>query len=90
MWGRKSQRQEQELQELVEEVQEDKKNEDFDSAYVKAQSIKYTEDWSSDIEDKWDNTRKEVINQIIQAEKEATGESTHKSEKDGLFDGLFN
>lgn len=33
-------------------------NEDFDTAYIKAQSIKYTANWSSDIEDKWDNTRK--------------------------------
>lgn len=45
-----SNREEVKLQKIVEEVQEDIKNEDFDSAYVKAQSIVYTSDWSNDIE----------------------------------------
>lgn len=83
-------KQEKELEELVEEIQEDIEDEDFDSAYIKAQSIKYTADWSSDIEEKWENTRKEVIDQIIEAEIEATGSSSHKPEKEGFFDGWFD
>lgn len=81
-----SNKQERDLQMLVEEIQVDIQNEEFDNAYIKAQSIKYTAGWSSEIEDKWDNTRKEVINRIIESEKEATGKSTHKPEKDGWFD----
>ncbi len=87
---RNSIKQEEELQQLVDDIMIDIDNEDFDTAYIKAQSIKYTADWSSDIEDKWDNTRKEVINQIIEAEKEVTGKSSHKPEKDGWFDGWFD
>lgn len=71
---------------MVEEIQDDIDDGVFDEAYIKAQSIKYTADWSSEIEDKWDNIRKEVIDQIIEAEKEATGSSSHKPEKDGWFD----
>lgn len=85
-----SNKQERELEELVEEIQEDIEDGDFDKAYIKAQSIKYTADWSSEIEDKWDEIRKEVINQIIEAEKEETGESNHKPEKAGFFDGWFD
>lgn len=87
---RNSIKQEEELQQLVDDIMIDIDNEDFGTAYIKAQSIKYTADWSSDIEDKWDNTRKEVINQIIEAEKEVTGKSSHKPEKDGWFDGWFD
>lgn len=86
---RKSDKEEAMLQELVEEIQVDIANGDFDVAYVKAQSIRCTENWSDEIEEKWDNTRKAVIDQIILAEKEATGKSEHKPEKDGLF-GLFD
>lgn len=87
---RKSKQIEEELQELVDEIMVDIENEDFDEAYIKAQSIKHTEPWSDEVEEKWENTRKEVINQIIEAEKEATGSSTHKPEGDGWLDGLFD
>ena len=50
---------------------EDIENEDFDEAYIKAQSIKHTSPWSDEVEEKWENTRKEMIGQIIKAEKEA-------------------
>ena len=80
-----SNREEVKLQKIVEEVQEDIKNDDFDSAYVKAQSIVYTADWSNDIEKKCNNIRKELINQIIEEEKKVTGSSNHKPEKSGLF-----
>lgn len=87
---RKSIKQEQELQQLVEEIMEDIDNEAFDVAYIKAQSIKHTEPWSDEVEEKWEKTRKEVINQIIEAEKKATGKSTHEPEKEGFFDKLFD
>lgn len=87
---KKSIQQEEELQALVEDIMVDIENQDFDTAYIKAQSIKHTAPWSDEVEEKWEKTRKEVINQIIKAEKEATGSSSHKSEKDGLFDGWFN
>lgn len=87
---RKSKQIEEELQELVDEIMIDIENEDFDGAYIKAQSIKHTEPWSDEVEEKWENIRKEVINQIIEAEKDATGSSTHKPEGDGWLDGLFD
>ena len=74
---------------MVEEIQVDIDNGDFDTAYIKAQTIIHTCPYSDEVEEKWDNTRKAVIDQIIQAEKEVTGKSTHKPEKDGLF-GLFD
>lgn len=87
---KKSIQQEKELQALVKEIMVDIENKDFDTAYIKAQSIKHTDPWNDEVEEKWENTRKEVINQIIEAEKEATGSSAHKPEKDGWFDGLFD
>lgn len=87
---KKSDQQEAELTALVEEIQDDIDDGNFDEAYIKAQSIKYTENWSSDIEEKWDNIRREVINQIIEAEKEETGSSSHKPEKEGFFENLFD
>ena len=87
---RKSIKQEEELQQLVDEIMIDIDNEDFDTANIKAQSIKHTSHWSDEVEKKWEKTRKEVINQIIEAEKKATGKSSHKPEKDGLFDGWFD
>ncbi len=81
-----SDKQERELQALVDEIQVDIKNGNYDEAYIKAQRIKHTEPWSDEVEKKWDSTRKEVINQIIDAEIEATGSSKHKREKESLFD----
>ncbi len=66
-----SDRQEQELQAIVDDVMQDIEDGNFDEAYIKAEKIRYTENWSSEIEDKWDATRKEVIKQIEKAEKEA-------------------
>ena len=66
-----SDRQEQELQAIVDEVMQDIEDGNFDEAYIKAERIRYTENWSSEIEDKWDATRKEIIEQIEKAEKEA-------------------
>lgn len=66
---RKSEKQEKELQQLVEEVQTDISNGDFDEAHIKVQSIQYTAGWSSDIEDKWDNIREELVKQLEDAEQ---------------------
>ena len=66
-----SDRQEQELQTIVDEVMQDIKDGNFDEAYIKAEKIRHTAAWSSEIEEKWDATRKEIINQIKKAEKEA-------------------
>lgn len=77
--------QENELQQLVDEIMVDVENEKFDEAYMKAQLIIYTENWSSEVEEKWEKIRKEVINYIIEQEKKVTGKSNHKPEKDGWF-----
>lgn len=82
----KSKKQEAELQQLVELVQDDIDNEDFDGAYIKAKQIKYTAGYSDDIEEKWDDIRRAVIDQVISAEKQATGKSEHKPENKGWFD----
>lgn len=66
-----SDRQEQELQVIVDEVMQDIAEGDFDEAYIKAEKIRYTANWSSEIEDKWDATREEIIKQIKKAEKES-------------------
>lgn len=87
-----SDRQEKELNALATQIQIDIKNQDYDMAYLKAQSLKYTENWSSGIEEKWDSVRRELINQIIEAEINTTGRTTHKPEepeKEGLLDWLF-
>ncbi|MBE6751543.1 MAG: hypothetical protein E7556_03340 [Ruminococcaceae bacterium] len=62
---------EEKLQIIVEEVFFDIENGDFVEAYVKANTIHYTSDWSSDIEKKWDETREVLIDQIEKAERES-------------------
>lgn len=54
----------------------DIKNGDFDEAYIKAESIRYTANWSRDIEKKWDETRETLIEKIEKAEKEAKGNNS--------------
>lgn len=85
----KSDKQERELQNIINKIMVDIENKEYNEAYIKAQTIKYTENWSSEIEEKWDNIRKEVINQIIESEKKETGKSNHKPEHDGFFDKIF-
>ena len=68
---KKSIEEEKQLQAIVDEVMIDIENGDFDEAYIKANTIHYTSNWSSEIEDKWDETRKALLKQIKQAEKEA-------------------
>jgi len=79
-----------ELDKLIVEIQGDIKNGDYDTAYIKAQSVKTTSDWSHEIDEKYDNIRKELINQIIAAEIKETGSSSHEPEKEkGLFEKLM-
>ncbi|WP_147536206.1 hypothetical protein [Bacillus marasmi] len=80
---KKSIKEEKQLQATVEEIMIDIDNGDFDEAYIKANSLHYTSNWSSEIEDKWDDTRKALLKKIKQAEKE----SSDKNDKDG---GFFN
>lgn len=67
---------EKELQATVEQIMVDIENEDFSAAYTKAYSL-----YSSEDEDKWDAIRKDIINQIEQAEEKATGTVTHYKKK---------
>lgn len=71
----KSDRQERELQSLVDTVMQDIEEGNFEEAYIHAESIRYTADWSDEIEKKWDAIRKETINQIEKAEKQANGDT---------------
>lgn len=84
---RESEEQEKELQTIVEEVMVDIENGDFKSAHIKAETIYYTAGWSSEIEDKWDATRKELIKQIEdeeeKAEKAAKQEEKEKRKSEG-------
>lgn len=85
---RASDREEEKLQSIVDEVMVDIKNKDYDDAYIKAQSIVCTDAYSDEIEEKWDNTREEVIEQIEEAEKKDTGSVSHKQKK-GLLKSIF-
>lgn len=71
----KSDRQERELQSLVDTVMQDIEEGNFEEAYIHAESIRYTANWSDEIEKKWDAIRKETINQIEKAEKQANGDT---------------
>ena len=71
----KSDRPERELQSLVDTVMQDIEEGNFEEAYIHAESIRYTANWSDEIEKKWDAIRKETINQIEKAEKQANGDT---------------
>lgn len=72
---KKSDQEEAHLQTIVEEVMIDIENGNFDEATIKANTIHYTSNKSHDIEKKWDETRKALLKQIKEAEKEAKKES---------------
>ncbi len=82
-------KQEQELQAIVDQIMIDIKNEDFAAAYVKANSLYWDDSWTSEGKDKWNATRKEIIKQIEEAEKKATGSTTNSSDEDKDRDGGF-
>ena len=82
-------KQDQELQAIVDQIMIDIENEDFAAAYVKANSLYWDDSWTSEGEDKWDATRKEIIKQIEEAEKKATGSITNSSNEDEDDGGSF-
>ena len=82
-------KQEQELQAIVDQIMIDIENEDFAAAYVKANSLYWDDSWTSEGEDKWDATRREIIRQIEAAEKRATGSTTNSSDEDEDDGGGF-
>ena len=82
-------KQERELQAIVDQIMIDIENEDFAAAYVKANSLYWDDSWTSEGEDKWDATRKEIIKQIEEAEKKATGSITNSSNEDEDDGGSF-
>ena len=81
----KAKSQDRKLQATVNQIMTDIKNKDFAEAYVKANSLYWDDSWTSEGEDKWDATRKEIIKQIEEAEKEDTGTTTKlpKGEEEG-------
>ena len=82
-------KQDRELQAIVDQIMIDIENEDFAAAYVKANSLYWDDSWTSEGEDKWDATRKEIIKQIEEAEKKATGSTTNSSNEDEDNGGSF-
>ncbi len=62
--------QEKKMEKIVQEVQEDIKVGDYDSALIKAQSIRMDDDWSSESTEYWDNRREELIELIKQKMEE--------------------
>ena len=82
-------KQDRELQAIVDQIMIDIENEDFAAAYVKANSLYWDDSWTSEGEDKWDATRKEIIKQIEEAEKNATGSTINSSDEDEDDDGGF-
>lgn len=84
-----SDKQEQELQAIVDEIEVDIQNGDYDAALIKANGLYYTKDWSSDIEKKWDNTREGLIELI--EEKKNQKSNTENSNTDSVsLDNLPN
>lgn len=85
-------KQDQELQAIVEQIMIDIEHEDFAAAYVKANSLYWDDSWTSEGEEKWNATRKEIIKQIEDAEKKATGNSSQSSDENsnGGFWDWFN
>ena len=82
-------KQDRELQAIVDQIMIDIENEDFAAAYVKANSLYWDDSWTSEGEDKWDATRKEIIKQIEEAEKKATGSITNSYNEDEDDGGSF-
>ena len=82
--------QEAELHAIVEEVLQDIENRNFEAAHIKAETIYYTEGWSSDIEKKWNATRKELIKQIENAEKVAENQAKKENKNHATWWNPFD
>jgi len=61
---RDHQRKEQQLEAIVVEVQDCIANEDYDTAYIKAQGLYMDDGWSSESAKRWDKVRNELITLI--------------------------
>ena len=91
MGDKKVEAQEQKLQATVDEIMVDIDNGDFAEARVKANSLYWDSSYTSEPKKKWDQTRKEILNQIDKAEKEAekaakeAEKEANKEEKTGWF-----
>lgn len=83
-------KQEQKLQSIIDEIMIDIDNGDFAAAYIKANSLYWDSDWTSEGKDKWNATRKAIIKQIQEAEKAATGTITYEDTEGNWFTNLFN
>lgn len=57
----KSNTQEKNLQDTVNEIQNNINSNNYEVALIKAKSLRYTEKWSNDIKEKWDDTRESLI-----------------------------
>lgn len=75
-------KQDQQLQKVVDEIMVDIKNENFADAYVKANTLYWDDSWTSEGEEKWNATRKEIIHQIEKAEKSKTGSTIPETSED--------
>ena len=62
-------RNEQRLEQIVQEIQIDIANGDYDSALIKAQSLHMDDGWSNESEEHWDEQREALIN-LINEKKE--------------------
>lgn len=78
---KKSFAEEQQLQAIVDDILIDIENGDYEEAYIKANSLHYTSGWSSDVKEKWDDTREALLEQIEEAQNPGA--------EDGIFFGWF-
>lgn len=83
-------RQERELQATVDQIMIDIENGDFAEAYVKANTLYWDDSWTSEGEEKWDATRKEIIKQIKAAEKEASRATSDSDDSDDSSGGFWD
>lgn len=65
-------REEKKLEVKVDEIMIDINNGDYNEAYIKANSLHYTSDWSNKTKGKWNKTRKALLKKIKQTEKKSS------------------
>ena len=76
-----------EFEQLVQEIEVDIENKDYDSARIKANRIHYTANWSDDAKERWDAVREDTLALIDELQY---GIKTEKKEKEkGFFDSVF-
>ena len=66
-----SDKEEQKLQLIVDQIQADIKNHDYISAKIKADTLHHGGDWSNEVKKKWDTTRELLLKHIDEAEKDS-------------------